>query len=95
MHMYAPHSSLLLDNQVQCAPLSAQQREVIRYSGPVTCTSIPWTVVFGDCNFSGDYAGAPLIRTGECPFQSGGLGLNSKGITSISVGVFANMGQLQ
>jgi hypothetical protein len=52
-------------------------------------------VVFGDCNFSGDYAGAPLIRTGECPFQSGGLGLNSKGITSISVGVFANMGQLQ
>jgi hypothetical protein len=52
-------------------------------------------VAFGGCSFSGDYAGAPLVRTGECPFQSGSLELEGKGITSVSVGVFANMGQLQ
>ena len=57
--------------------------------------SQPWTVAFGGCTFSGDFAGAPLVNTGECPVQSGYLDLNSKGITSISVGVFANMGQLQ
>jgi len=46
------------------------------------------------CIFSGDSAGV-LTRTGECPSRSGYLNFYSSGITSISVGVFANMGKLQ
>jgi hypothetical protein len=29
----------------------------------------PWTISIGGCTFSGDYAGAPLVRTGTCPLS--------------------------
>ncbi len=90
-----PHRSLSLDNQVQCAPLGAQNRAALwSYQGPVTCISILWTVFFGGCTFSGDYAGAPLVRTGSCPTQNGILDLNNRGITSVPADAFQGMSQM-
>ncbi len=73
----------------------------------VPATTAQWQYWFGNwgcwdgaasgpdcCIFSGDSAGA-LTRTGECTSASGDVNLNNMGITSISAGVFANMGQLQ
>jgi hypothetical protein len=103
LHPVAPpaHRVLFLHNQDsvnqvqgagQCAPLSVQQRTaMIAYYGPVTCTSIPWTLAFGGCSFNGDHAGAPLVRSGSCPTQAGTLDLSSKGITSVPPEAFANM----
>ncbi len=96
------------NNQLQCAPISAQQRSTLSlsaldyfwdpefgsYNGPVTCTSIPWTVAFGNCTFSGDYAGAPLVRTGSCPTRGGLLNLKSKGITAVQPDAFQDMPQM-
>ena len=83
------------NNQLQCAPISAQQRSTLYYQGPVTCTYIPWTVALGNCSFSGDYAGAPLVRTGFCPTQNGILDLNNRGITSVpSSDAFQGMSQM-
>ncbi len=81
---------------MQCVPLSAQQRTAVQgsYTGPVTCTSVPWTVAFGGCSFSGDYAGAPLVRTGLCPMQGGLLDLSNKFITSVSAGAFDDMSSM-
>jgi hypothetical protein len=31
----------------------------------------PWSVEFGGCAFSGDYDGAPLVRSGSCPTTDG------------------------
>ena len=82
-------------NQLQCTPISVQQMSTLsRYQGTVTCTSIPWTVAFGGCNFSGDYAGATLVRTGSCPTQGGDLDLSSKGISSVPPDAFQNMTQM-
>ncbi len=53
-----------------------------------------WTVAFGNCTFSGDYAGAPLVRTGSCPTQGGLLNLAGKGITSVPPDAFQNMTQM-
>jgi hypothetical protein len=89
-----PHRTLSLDNQVQCAPLSAQQRAALYYQGPVTCISIPWTVALGGCSFSGNYAGAPLVRTGSCPTENGFLSLDNMGITSVSADTFQGMSQM-
>jgi hypothetical protein len=58
----------------------------------------PWTVVFGefgDCTFSGDYDGAPLVRTGSCPTADGALSLQSKGITSVPASVFSGLTSLR
>jgi hypothetical protein len=85
----------LNNNQLQCAPISAQQRSTLYYQGPVTCTSIPWTVASGNCSFSGDYAGAPLVRTGSCPTQAGMLDLRFTGITSVQPDAFQGMPQMQ
>ncbi len=92
-----PHRFLQLDNLVQCVPLSAQQRAAMTwYFGPVvTCMSIPWTLEFGGCKFSGDYAGAPLVRSGSCPTQGGTLDLQSKGINSVPAEAFADMAKMQ
>ena len=98
MHPVAPppHRSLSLDNLVQCAPLSAQQRAAMRkYWGPVTCMSIPWTLAFGGCTFSGDYAGAPLVRSGSCPTQAGTLELFSMSIKSVPPQAFAGMAKME
>jgi hypothetical protein len=51
-------------------------------------------VAFGGCTFSGNYAGAPLVRTGSCPTQAGYLNLSSKGITSVQPDVFQGMPQM-
>ena len=81
-------------NQLLCAPISYQQRAALTaYQGPVTC--IPWTASFGGCNFSGDYNGAPLVRTGSCPTQGGGLDLSGKGITSVPPDAFQNVTKMQ
>jgi hypothetical protein len=57
--------------------------------------SIPWTVAFGNCTFSGDYAGAPLVRTGgSCPTEGGELVLSFKGITSVQPDAFQGMPQM-
>jgi hypothetical protein len=78
--------------QLQCAPFNAQQWSThLKYKGPGTCTSVLWTVTFGGCTFSGDYAGAPLVRTGSCPMQAGELDLSYKGITSVPPDTFQNM----
>ena len=54
----------------------------------------PWTVAFGGCTFSGDYAGAPLVRTGSCPTQVGWLDLSGKGITSVPPDAFQGLPQM-
>jgi hypothetical protein len=53
--------------------------------------SILWTVAFGNCTFIGDYAGAPLVRSGSCPTQGGTLDLSRKGIKSVPPQAFAGM----
>ena len=91
---------MLNNNQLHCAPISAQQMSKLEgfylgYLGPVTCTSIPWTVAFGNCTFSGDYAGAPLVRTGgSCTKEPPHLDLSSKGITSVQPDAFQDMQQM-
>jgi hypothetical protein len=87
-------------NTLQCVPISSGIRLALtRYSGPVTCTSVPWTVSFGNCSFSGDYAGAPLVRAGSCPSQAGvdgvGLDLRSRSITSLPGNVFEGMSSVK
>jgi hypothetical protein len=57
----------------------------------LSAESQAWTVAFGSCTFSGDYAGAPLVRTGSCPTQAGSLALSSKGITLVPPDAFQNM----
>ncbi len=54
----------------------------------------PWTVSFGNCTFSGDYSGAPLVRTGSCPTQAGSLDLQSKGIRSVPPDAFQGMSRM-
>ncbi len=39
----------------------------------------PWSVTFGSCAFSGDFDGAPLVRSGSCPTRDGWLNLDRKG----------------
>ncbi len=79
-------------------PLSAEQVAVLgpsfSYSGPVTCTSVPWNLAFGGCTFSGNYAGAPLVRSGSCETTDGALWLDGKGITSVPVNAFAGMAKM-
>ena len=87
----------LNNNQLKCAPISAKYALLLgsgRYQGPVTCTSIPWTVAFGGCTFSGDYAGAPLVRTGSCHTQNGILDLNNRVISSVPADAFQGMSQM-
>ncbi len=60
-----------------------------------TASALPWTVQFGGCTFSGDSAGAPLVRSGSCPTQGGHLDLSSKGITSVPEQAFAGMAKME
>jgi hypothetical protein len=83
-------------NQLVCVPLTAQSNPAVTFvSGPVTCMSIPWTLDFGGCTFSGDLAGAPLVRSGSCPTEGGPLYLVGKGITSVPADAFAGMVKLE
>ncbi len=60
-----------------------------------TASASPWTVRFGGCTFSGDSAGAPLVRSGSCPNEGGMLILSAKGITSVPEQAFAGMAKMQ
>ena len=91
-----PHRQLYLDgNRLVCVPLTAQMRAaLVTYYGPETLCKSRWTVTFGGCSFSGNYDGAPLVRSGSCPTQ-GGLGFWGRGITSVSADAFADMPALR
>ena len=92
-----PHSYLYLEgNQLVCAPLTAQSNAAIDFvHGSVTCMSISWTMAFGGCTFSGNYAGAPLVRSGSCPTEGGTLYLAGKGIKSVPPQAFSGMAKMQ
>ena len=92
-----PHSWLYIEgNQLVCVPLTAQSNPAVTsVFGPVTCTSIPWTLHFGGCTFSGDLAGAPLVRSGSCPMEGGTLYLPGKGISSVPADAFAGMAKME
>jgi Leucine-rich repeat (LRR) protein len=82
-------------NTMKCVPLSSEIRLALTvYYGPVTCTSVPWTVTFGNCSFSGDYTGAPLVRAGSCLSQSGSLNLRGRSITSLPANTFEGIAQM-
>ena len=60
-----------------------------------SASALPWTVGFGACTFSGNTDGAPLVRSGSCPTQGGGLNLEFKGITSVPAEAFAGMTKME
>ena len=55
----------------------------------------PWSVTCGGCTFSGNYAGAPLARTGSCATDCTSLNLSYRAITSMPGDPFADMGALR
>ena len=55
----------------------------------------PWSVTCGGCTFSGNYAGAPLARTGSCATDCTSLDLRYRAITSMPGDPFADMGALE
>ena len=55
----------------------------------------PWSVTCGGCTFSGNYAGAPLARTGSCATDCTSLDLSNRAITSMPGDPFADMGALE
>jgi len=57
-------------------------------------TDDPWSVTCGGCTFSGNYAGAPLARTGSCATDCTSLDLEYRAITSMPGDPFADMGAL-
>ena len=61
----------------------------------LSAQSEPWTVAFGGYCSSGDYAGAPLVRTGSCPTQASTLDLLGRRITSVQPDAFQGMPQMQ
>jgi hypothetical protein len=54
----------------------------------------PWSVTCGGCEFSGNYDGAPLARTGSCATDCTSLDLSYRAITSMPGDPFADMGAL-
>jgi hypothetical protein len=67
---------------------------MLRLAASRSASALPWTVGFGECTFSGDYDGTPLVRSGSCPTQGGKLELSSKGITSVPPDAFAGMAKM-
>ncbi len=63
-------------------------------SGGASTSTTSWTVSFGGCTFTGDYAGAPLVRTGSCPARPDTLDLSSKGITSVQPDAFQGLSKM-
>ena len=57
-------------------------------------SAAPWTRTFGNCTFTGDSDGAPLVRAGSCPTQTGTLDLSVKRITLLPANVFQNMANM-
>jgi hypothetical protein len=54
----------------------------------------PWKVTFGDCVFTGNSDGAPLVRTGSCPDAEGALDLQYRNITVVPATAFQGMGKM-
>jgi hypothetical protein len=54
----------------------------------------PWKVTLGDCIFTGNSDGAPLVRTGSCPDAEGALDLQYRNITVVPVTAFQGMGKM-
>jgi hypothetical protein len=54
----------------------------------------PWKVTFGDCEFTGNTDGAPLVRKGSCPDAEGALDLQFRNITVVPVTAFQSMGKM-
>ena len=54
----------------------------------------PWKVTFGDCEFTGNADGAPLVRRGTCPDAEGSLDLQFRNITVVPVTTFQVMGKM-
>ena len=67
--------------------------ELLLLAAPLSSSAEPFIIAFGGCSFSGDNAGAPLLRTGSCPTQSS-LYLVSKGITELPANAFEGMEQM-
>ncbi len=72
-------------------------------AAPRPAFALPWTVALGvSCRFSGNDAGAELVRTGSCSQDvvyngHGGymLDLSNKGITMLPANVFQDMTQME
>ncbi len=54
----------------------------------------PWKVTFGDCEFTGNTDGAPLVRKGSCPDAEGSLDLQYRNITVVPATAFQGMGKM-
>jgi hypothetical protein len=54
----------------------------------------PWKVTFGDCEFTGNADGAPLVRRGTCPDAEGSLDLQFRNITVVPATAFQGMGKM-
>ena len=67
----------------------------VRADHSTTGHSGPWSVTCGGCTFSGNYAGAPLARTGSCATDCTSLDLRYRAITSMPGDPFADMGALE
>ena len=67
----------------------------VRADHSTTGHSGPWSVTCGGCTFSGNYAGAPLARTGSCATDCTDLDLRYRAITSMPGDPFADMGALE
>ena len=67
----------------------------VRADHATTGHSGPWSVTCGGCEFSGNYDGAPLARTGSCATDCTELDLSYRAITSMPGDPFADMGALE
>ena len=72
------------------APVPSVRADHARYGH-----SGPWSVTCGGCTFSGNYAGAPLARSGSCATDCTDLDLEYRAITSMPGDPFADMGALE
>ena len=80
---------------VGCAPSAVLAGVVLVLSVGSAHAARPWSVQFGGCVFSGDYDGAPLVRSGSCATKGPSLNLYDRGITSVKSDSFADMGACQ
>ena len=65
-----------------------------KYATKNTVDRGPWKVTFGNCVFTGNRDGAPLVRTGSCPDTEGSLDLEYRNITVVPVNAFEGMGNM-
>ena len=68
---------------------------VVRRTLALSGNEMPWSESCGGCTFSGNYAGAPLARTGSCATDCTDLNLSFRAITSMPGDSFADMGALE